>query len=365
MLKVLIIGGYGNFGGYVARKLALRADMALVLAGRDLAKARAAAAALNAANPAQGARVDLADPAAAIAAVAPDLVINMVGPYHTQGYQVAQAAVACGAHYCDIADARDFVCGIGALDAAAQKAGVAVIAGASSVPCLTAAYLDEAVRAMAEVRSAHCGISGAEQANRGAGTVAAVLSYVGQRFDRLANGRMQPVTGWAGLHSVRYPELGRRWFGHGNIPDLGLFPARYPTLHGYAFYAGHEIAVLHFGTWMMGKLVSLGLLPRLDRFAPLLLKVSKLFNWLGNGRSGFHMVIEGIGHDGVPMVRRHWIIARSGDGPNIPCVPVILIAQMLAEGRTIAPGARPCLGLFTREEFMAGMAGLDYTAIDE
>lgn len=365
MLKVLIIGGYGNFGGYVARKLAARADIGLVLAGRNLARAQAAAARLAAANPAQGARVDLADPEAAIAAIAPDLVINMVGPYHTQGYQVAQAAIACGAHYCDIADARDFVCGIGALDAAAQQAGVAVIAGASSVPCLTAAYLDEASEAMAEVHAAYCGISGAEQANRGAGTVAAVLSYVGQRFDRLEDGRMQPVTGWAGMHNVRYPELGRRWFGHGNIPDLGLFPARYPTLRDYAFYAGHEIAFLHFGTWMLGKLASWRLLPRLDRFARLLLKASKLFNWMGNGRSGFHMVIAGIGHDGAPMVRCHWIIARSGHGPNIPCVPVILIAQKLAEGQSIAPGARPCLGLFTRAQFIAGMAGLDYTAIDE
>ena len=77
------------------------------------------------------------------------------------------------------------------------------------------------------------------------------------------------------------------------------------------------------------------------------------------------MTIEGVGADGSPMVRRHWIIARSGHGPNIPCVPVVLIARMLAEGRTIAAGARPCLDLISLEEFQSGLRGLDHSIIDE
>lgn len=363
MLKVLIIGGYGNFGGYVARKLAPRPDIALIIAGRNLGRATAFAGALGAVNPALAAVVDIVDPDAAIATVSPDLVINMVGPYHGQDHAVARAAMACGAHYCDIADARSFVCSIGELDGAARAAGVAVIAGASSVPCLTAAYLDEAQQVM-DVHSADYGISGAEQANRGTGTVAAVLSYVGQRFTRLRDGQMAEVRGWGGLHAVRYPELGWRWFGDGDVPDLGLFPDRYPTLRNQRFSAGHEIAVLHFGTWVLGLLARIGILPPLDRFAPLLLQASKLFNWMGRGRSGFHMVITGAGHDGAPMIRRHCIIARSGDGPNIPCVPVVLIAQMLAEGRTIPAGARPCMGLISLAEYRAGMAGLDHAILD-
>ena len=159
----------------------------------------------------------------------PDLVINMVGPYHTQGYAVARAAIACSAHYCDISDSRRFVAGISELDEAARQAGVAVIAGASSVPCLTAAYIDRAAEVMAEVWSVDYGISGAEQANRGVGTVAAVLGYVGQRFTRLRDGQMREVTGWGGLHAVKYPELGWRWFGDGDIPDLALFPAATPA----------------------------------------------------------------------------------------------------------------------------------------
>lgn len=363
-LRVAIIGGYGNFGGYVARALAPDPAIELVICGRNEARARAFAQELDAINPATGAVVDIVDPEDALRTIAPGLVINMVGPYHTQSYAVAEAAIAIGAHYCDIADAREFVCGIGTLDEAAKAAGVAVMAGASSVPALTAAYLDEAAKDM-RITRVHYGISGAEQANRGTGTVAAVTSYVGQKFLRLKKGEMQVVTGWSGLHSVDYPELGRRWFGEGNVPDLGLFPERYDHLEDHAFYAGHEINVLHFGTWFSSLLVRVGLLPRLDRFAGTLVRIAALFNWLGKGRSGFHMVIEGEGADGSFMTRRHWIIARQGHGPIIPCIPAILIARMLAEGQSFAPGARPCLDVITLDAYRAEFEGLDISAIDE
>lgn len=365
VIRVVIAGGYGNFGGYVARRLAGRSDIQLVLAGRDKAKANQAAAALCAANPAQGAFLDIKDPQTALQALQPDLVINMVGPYHTQGYDLAQVAIACGAHYCDIADSRRFVGGIGVLDTAAKAAGVAVIAGASSVPCLTAVYMDEALRVMPTIRSVEYGISGAEQSNRGTGTVAAVLSYVGQKFTHLSKGGMAPAYGWGDLHAVRYPELGWRLFGAGDIPDLDIFPARYPTLENHRFWAGHEIALLHLGTWALGLLARVKLLPRLDRFAPVLLQCSKLFNWMGKGRSGFHMEIRGEDADGQPMVRKHWMVARSGDGPNIPCIPVILIAHRLAEGGLLLSGAQPCVGIFTLSEFLAAMAPLDHSLYDE
>ena len=138
--RVVIVGGYGNFGGYVARTLASDPGISLTIAGRDLDKARAAARDLE--NGAEAGFYDISGPAEALAELRPDLVINMVGPYNEQGYAVAEAAIACGAHYCDIADAREFVEGIGQLDEAARSAGVGVLAGASSVPALTAAYLE-------------------------------------------------------------------------------------------------------------------------------------------------------------------------------------------------------------------------------
>ncbi|MBB3035123.1 saccharopine dehydrogenase family protein [Alteriqipengyuania lutimaris] len=363
-LRVAILGGYGNFGGYVARALAPDPNIELVICGRNADKAQAFAEGLSSANPGIGAVVDIRDPEEALRAIAPGLVIHTVGPFQQQDYRVAEAALRCGAHYCDLADARAFVCGICSLDAAAQAAEVAVIAGASSVPCLTGAYLDEAAKVMT-IEEADYGISAAQQTNRGLGTASAILSYVGKPFTMLRDGAMRRVWGWQGLHSHAYPELGRRWFGYCDIPDLDLFPQRYPSLTSMRFAAGHEIASLHFGTWLLSWGVRWGLLPRLDRWAPALLRASFLFDPLGSDRSGFHMFIRGRGKDGEPVERRHWIIARTGHGPNIPCMPAILIARKLAAGEAIDAGARPCLDLITLDEYLAALDGLDITAIDE
>jgi hypothetical protein len=121
--------------------------------------------------------------------------------------------------------------------------------------------------------------------------------------------------------------------------------------------------VLHLGTWLLSWLVRLRLLPRLDRWGPSLLRASFLFDRLGSGRSGFHMYIEGKGHDGARLSRRHWIVARHSHGPNIPCVPAILIARKLARGTAIAPGARPCLDLIDLDEYLAALAGLDISVL--
>lgn len=361
--RVAILGGYGNFGSYVARALAPDPAIQLIICGRSAAKAEAFADTLAAANPAQGAAVDIDRPAKALAVLAPDLVIHTVGPFQGQDYRVARAALACGAHYCDLADARMFVTRIGELDEEARAARVTVIAGASSVPCLTAAFLDEAAKTC-EIGEVDYGISAAQQTNRGLGTASAVLSYVGRPFTMLRDGTMCGVFGWQGLHSRLYPELGRRWFGYCDIPDLDLFPARYPGLRQMRFCAGHEIALLHWGTWLLSWGVRLGWLPRLDRWADGLLRASFLFDPLGSGRSGFHMIIRGHDSDGQPVERRHWIIARQGHGPFIPCMPAILVARRLAGGEAIEPGARPCLDLITLDEYVGALDGLDIAVID-
>ncbi len=130
------------------------------------------------------------------------------------------------------------------------------------------------------------------------------------------------------------------------------------------FSAGHEIALLHFGTLLLSWGVRLRLLPLLERWAGALLRASFLFDPLGSGRSGFHMVIRGHGPSGAACQRRHWLIARQGHGPNIPCMPAILIARRLARGEEVAPGARLCLDVVTLAEYLGALEGLDITTID-
>ena len=113
MRRILLLGGTGNFGTHIARRLAGDPNIQLLIAGRSRAKAESAAARLQAVNPAEGHEMDMAgDLAAAFAAARPDLVIHTVGPFQGQPYRVAEAAIAARAHYLDLADARAFVTGI-------------------------------------------------------------------------------------------------------------------------------------------------------------------------------------------------------------------------------------------------------------
>jgi saccharopine dehydrogenase-like NADP-dependent oxidoreductase len=362
--RVLIIGGYGNFGGYIARGLAGEVNVRLLIGGRSAAKAREFAASLGAANPAEDHVLDIdGDLAAALARIAPDIVIHTTGPFQTQDHRVARACIALGCHYLDLADAREFVANIERLDAEAKAKGVLVVSGASSVPCLTAAVIDAYLPEFAELVAVDYGISAAQHTNRGLATTSAVLSYVGKPFTMLRDGAMKTVHGWEDTHAERYPVLGWRLFGNCDIPDLSLFPLRYPTLRSMRFGAGHELKLLHIGTRVLGALVRLGVVGSLSDHAKALLRFAFLFDRFGSGQSGFHMILTGIGQDGKPKRRRFMLIARSGHGPYIPCMPAILLARRLANGEISRRGASACLDLIDLDSYLGALSGLDISII--
>ena len=358
--RVLIIGGYGNFGSYIARSLAGDSNIRLLIGGRSAEKARAFAASLDAAHPAEGHALDIdGNIAEALTRIAPEIVIHTTGPFQAQDHRVARACIAAGCHYLDLADAREFVATIDRLDAAAKANGVLVVSGASSVPCLTAAVIDAYLPDFTRLEAVDYGISAAQHTNRGLATTSAVLSYVGKPMTMLRNGTMKTVYGWENSHAERYPGLGWRLFGNCDIPDLSLFPRRYPTLKSMRFAAGHELKLLHIGTRILGALVRLRLIGSLSDYAEGLLRFGFLFDRFGSGRSGFHMILTGTGPDGKPKQRRFMIIARSGHGPYIPCMPAILLARRLAKGEVRQRGASPCVDLIDLDAYLTALEGLD------
>lgn len=362
--RVLIIGGYGNFGSYIARSLAGDEAICLIIGGRSVEKAEAFAASLKTAHPPEPHAIDInGNLAKALTLITPDIVIHTTGPFQSQDHRVAKACIAYGCHYLDLADARAFVATIDQLDAEAQARGVLVVSGASSVPCLTAAVIDAYLPSFARLVAVDYGISAAQQTNRGLATTSAVLSYVGKPIAMLRDGAMKTVYGWEDTHSVTYPGLGARLFGNCDVPDLSLFPKRYPTLRSMRFAAGHELKLLHIGTRILGALVRLGLIGSLNNHAEALLKLAFLFDRFASGNSGFHMFLNGIGHDGAELERSFMIVARSGHGPYIPCMPAILLAQRLAKGEIRRRGATACVDLIDLDAYLAALRGFDISII--
>jgi hypothetical protein len=362
MTRVLIIGGYGTFGQLIARQLARDEAIQLIIAGRDKSRAIALIGKLDAKNWPGAIVLDINQGLKeALFDIRPDVVIHTSGPYQGQGYLVARACIEWGCHYIDLADGRDFVAGISSLHKAAKERGVLVCAGASSVPGLSSAVIDEYKDQFKKLDTLEYGIAVAQLSNRGLATTSAVLSYAGKSFKTLINGQMQSIYGWLGLQSRRFWGLNNRLLGNCDIPDLELFPSFYPDLQNIRFQAGLGVKILHIFLWMFSALARYKLFPTLEPLARHFLKISYLFDCFGSGDSGFYMKLSGSAKDGSPKFIVFELVARDGDGLNIPIMPAALITRKLAHGQISATGAFPCIGFVTLEEYLRGLREFQIT----
>jgi Saccharopine dehydrogenase NADP binding domain len=348
-MTVLILGGYGNFGKRIAALLT-RKGTPVIIAGRDRAKAEALAKTLPSALSATAA-FNAASPAFAkkLRELKPGVVINTCGPFQNADYRIAEACIAQGVPYIDLADGRDFVANIVALDDAAKACGVAVISGASTVPTLSAAVIDHFLPQFGNIRALTFGIAPGQQAERGLATTQAILDCVGKRLRPCAG---YPARyGWQDLYRQPYPDIGPRWMANCDIPDLDLLPARYGIAR-IRFSAGLENPLLHFGLWLLSFPVRLGVPIELRRHAGVLLKASHWFDGLGSPHGGMHVVLEGNDKSGRPISKQWFIIARDGDGPYIPTVPAVVLARKILAGTFTRTGALPCVGMITLKEYL-------------
>ncbi len=348
---VLVLGGYGNFGKRIARGLGRR-GVPTVIAGRDAAKAEALAADVPGAR---GIAVDIhRDLDAVLARERPSVVVHTCGPFQGSDYAVARACLRAGIHYVDLADARDFVRDFQQLDAEARAAGVTLISGASTVPGLSSAVIEHMRPQFARLDVLDFGISPGQKAERGLATTRAILGYVGKPLTPFTGNR-RPY-GWQDVHRQTYPIMGRRWLANCDIPDLDLLPAAY-GLRAIRFGAGLELAPLHLGLWLVSWAVRLGLPIDLAALARPMLAVSDAFNVFGSDTGGMHVTLSGLDLNGVPLTLSWFILAKNSDGPQIPCVPAILLAQQLYEKSAgLAAGAFPCVGLISLDDYVEALS---------
>jgi len=354
MREVLILGGYGNFGKRIATALG-RHKVPVIIAGRNLAKAQALAADLP---NARAAAIDIhRDLAAALRREKPSVVVHTCGPFQGADYDVARACIAAGIPYVDLADGRDFVTGFRRLDADACNAGVTAVSGASTVPGLSSAVVEHFKAQFSQIDAMDFGIAPGQRAERGLATTQGILSYAGRRLKPFA-GHPTPY-GWQDLRRMKLPGMGTRWLANCDIPDLDLLPEAY-GLKDIRFGAGLEVGMLHFGLWTLAWAVRFGLPLNLKALAGPMLKISNLFDPLGSDIGGMFVDLKGLGHDGQPKTARWAIVAGSGDGPQIPCVPAILLAKRLHEKSPgMAAGAFPCVGLISLEDYLAELERFD------
>ena len=361
-MRVLLLGANGMFGQRVATLLAAIPTVHIVLAGRDLVALQSLAARLPMSTDVvvEMASIDLdaADSDDVIRALKPDVLIDTCGPFQQRDYRLPRLAIAEGFHYIDLADAPDFVAGIGVLDEAAREANVLIVSGASSVPALSAAVLDEYREQFAELQHIDIGISPGNRAERGLATVRSILSGVGKPHVQFEHAAPVLRAGWSGLRRHRYPApIGQRWLAFCPVPDPVILPDRYPHLQTFHFRAGVELRRMHFGIWLGGLLVRSGLLASLAPHAAWSRRVSEYWITLGSDCGGMHVQMRGLDRDGKALEIIWHLIAEDGDGPYVPAAAAVTLVRLLIEGHLPQRGARPCVGLLSLDAIQSTLSG--------
>ena len=348
-LGVLIVGGYGTFGGRIVELLENEPRLVLYIAGRSLDRARAYCETRSKAK----ARLVPTifdrdgDLSAHLVALRPHVLVDASGPFQTYGqgrYRVIEACIAHGVHYLDLADGSDFVEGVHAFDPAARRAGVFVLSGVSSFPVLTAAAVRRLSADMARVTAIRGGIAPSPYAGVGTNVIRAIAGYAGQPCTLRRSGR--PAVGHPFTEHMRFTiappgrlPLRNTLFSLVDVPDLRALAGLWPEADSIWMGAGPVPESLHRALAALAWLVRLRLVRSLLPLAPLMHLASNRLAW-GEHRGGMFVEVEGVLASGASTQRSWHLLAEGDDGPLIPSMAVDALVRKVLEGQTPPVGAR-------------------------
>jgi len=352
-LRVLIIGGYGTFGGRLAELLAGEHRLTLLISGRSQKKA---AAFCTQVTQNDGAllvpeRVDRdGDLARVLTELKPDLVVDASGPFQiysdseSDPYRVVRACINGRVPYIDLADSSVFVGGIDALDDEARAADVFVLSGVSSFPVLTCAVVRAMIAEGLQPATLVAGIAPSPYAGVGENVVRAIAAYSGQPVSIRRDGREStayPLTesinhaicvgGHRPLRPIRFSLV--------DVPDLQICPRVWPDLRSVWVGAGPVPEILHRLLNGLAHLVKWKVLPTIAPLAVLMHRVMNSVRW-GPHRGG--MFVRATEEEGDDAARTAvWsLVAEGDDGPYIPSMGAAAIVQFLLDGAPPRSGAR-------------------------
>ncbi|MDF1668731.1 MAG: DUF4166 domain-containing protein [Roseovarius sp.] len=355
-MKILVLGGYGVFGGRLIELLSDLPQIEMIVAGRNLARAEKYCAAFSGQAKVRALQLDRNDIAEELVAEQPDLVVDASGPfqeYGDHGYLVIEACIKHRVNYLDFADAADFVFGVSQLDRAARDAGVFALSGVSSFPVLTAAVLSEMSKSM-DVLSVTGGIAPSPFAGIGLNVMRAVVGYAGAPVQLTQNGQQTTVPGLT--QSMRYTiavpgklPLANIRFSLVDVPDLQILPSEFPQLRDIWMGAGPVPESLHRVLNLLAKARAKLNLPSFTPLAPLFYAVLNLAKF-GEHRGGMFVHATGV-RDGVPHERSWHLLAEGDDGPYIPSMAIEAIVRKHIAQDVPAPGARPATITLTLEDY--------------
>lgn len=355
--RIIILGGYGNFGKRIVKNLLNYNNCELFVCGRNLTKARVLCETLSQSTtvakltPCQ---LDINSPdfASRLSELKPFLVIHTCGPFQHQDYRVPLACAEARCHYIDLADDRRFVCDFDSLNSIALEKKLFWVSGASSVPGLSSVVINHFLPKFSAIDDVEIAIAPGNRAERGLATVAAILSYTGHPISVFQNGEWQTQYGWMSARRVNFRgSVGKRWLANVDVPDLELFPKFFKVKNKVTFQAGLELSILHLGMVFMAALAKNKLIKNWQKWARPIVKMSDYFLPFGTDKGSMQVKISGQSTQQTPLKYTWTLYAENGIGPFIPTFSACILAKKLIEDELTAYGAMPCINLYQLEDF--------------
>jgi len=358
-MKILILGGYGTFGGRLAYLLAKDERLTLLIAGRSIQKAKNFCESLPSGAQKTAVFFDRnANVEFQIQEINPDIVVDATGPFQNYGddpYRVIKGCISNSVDYMDLADGSDFVKGISQFDREAKAQKIYVLSGVSSFPVLTAAVVRKLSHDMAQINTIKGGIAPSPYAGVGLNVLRAIAGYSGKRITLVRDGKQ--AAGYALTETMRYTicppgymPLKNTLFSLVDVPDLQVLPELWPEVDSVWLGAGPVPEVLHRMLISLAWLVRLKILPTLLPFALLFQLVINVLRW-GEHRGGMFVSVEGTDNGGKKIERSWHLLAEGGDGPLIPSMAVEAIILHILSGKKPSAGSRPATQELELEDY--------------
>ena len=156
----------------------------------------------------------------------------------------------------------------------------------------------------------------------------------------------------------RMAELGREEFSFGSrraaacdVPDLELFPARYTGVKTVTFRAALEVSCQHYALWMIAGARRMGIRLPVTRWGAQLNRMGTWLDRFGSDTGGMKVRITGSDDTGRRMTRTWELAASENHGPEIPCMPAVVLANQHRGVHLERRGAHVCMGILSLDDF--------------
>jgi saccharopine dehydrogenase-like NADP-dependent oxidoreductase len=341
----LILGGSGNTGRLIARLLAQETDVQMVLAGRNLEKARKVAEEINRncqQNRAVSDYADASDPASLKAAFAGTDMVIVASSTAKYARIVAEAALDAGIDYLDIQYSTKKVAALKSMNERIQAAGRCFITDGGFHPGLPAAMVSYAAGHFDSIEKANIG----SVLQQDWASVLILDETMIELIEELndyeslvfKNGHWKKANmlSTADFLTMDFGPVFRKRF---SVPmyleEMRALPEMYPTLKETGFYVG---SFNWFVDWVVFPLVMLGMKISPQAFMK---PSARLMGWglktFSKPPYGIVLQVEAQGlKDGQKRALR--IAISHPDGYVFTAVPVIACLLQYLDGTIRKPG---------------------------